>query len=706
LLLVVPAALTALDSLVVPTGQTIVRSFQEGHGFLGEQSKSAGLQNYSELLGHSAFWKALAFSLSLAIVPVLVMLLVGPLLAAALDHAGTWPRRVGRVLLSLPLVVFSPVAVAIAWLAGQPDGGVATAFGQLRDAGPWSPTVPLITAAALFGFLCGLALLVFLPVMRGRAQGRPLTPAMVAVGSITVLAAIAVALQAFSLDMTLTSGRQLTLSTLQYRAAYQSFGFGVGAAVATLTGVMLGVLGVLATIIAVRTGLRLDLGPRDTDGPDAGRRPDGGSRAVIGVLALVAVVAIAVLCSWPWLSALFSTGHTPPLRPSAARVYANTWIPPLLSAIVSVGTALLAALGIGGLRPLGRNSEWLLLPFAPWLFVGTGPLSIADFKNIQDLGLLGHFVTLLPPILLSVPSLLVLTLFCRARSARWRAQPAGGTQSFARLVALPALPLAVLMGGVTVFFGANGLLWPLLVGQDNATQTAPIALLKQVSSYTGERDVPYGAATPLVIVVLALLLLGALQVLYLDRLVIITGPAGEPGDDIPAGTPMPAQQPQWSGPGGYGPPPGYPAQPGPYSPPPGVPGPPPAGYGPPSGYPAQPGGYGLPPGQPGGYGAPPGRPGQSGGYGPPPRQPAQPGGYGRPPEQPAPPGGYGPPQGQPGQIGGDGPVPGRPGEQAQSGPYDSPPAPPAGSGAQSSAPEHPVPADDEPPQAEEPTSAD
>jgi ABC-type sugar transport system permease subunit len=628
LLLVVPAALMALLSLVVPTGQTIVRSFQEGGGVLGRSPRSAGLHNYDEMLTNDAFWKALAFSLSLAVLPIVVILLVGPLLAAALDRAGTWPRRVGRVLLSLPLVVFSPVAIAGAWFSGQLDGGVATAFGRLRDTGPWSPTVPLITAASMFGFLCGLALLVFLPVMRGRTQGRPLTPTMLAVGAITILAAVAVALQAFTIDLTLTYGKQATLSTLQYRVSYQTFDIGGGAAISTLTGLMLGVLGVLATIIAVRTGLRVELGPRETDGMAAGPRPGPGGRPIIGILTLVAVAAVTILCSWPWLSALFSSGHTQPLRPSAARVYANTWIPPLLGAIISVGTAYLAALGIGGLRPLGRKSEWLLLPFAPWLFVGVMPLSFTDFDNARRLHLLNHFLVLVPPILLSVPSLLVLTLFCRTRSTRWRAQNTTGAQSFARLVALPALPLAALMGGVTVLFGAQGLLWPLVAGTRNTTQTAPVALLQQLSQLGSTQNLPYTLATPLVMVVLTLLALSTLQVLYLDRLVISTGPTKDPANTPPGAIPWPTQQPQWPAPGTYGPPPEHPDHPG-YSGQPAYPGQPSA-YGPP---PGQPGGYGLPPGQPSGYASPPGQPVgyQPGAYGAPPGQPGQPGQYGSPP---------------------------------------------------------------------------
>jgi len=583
LLLAVPAALAALVTLVVPPGQTILRSFQAGGG-LGRPTRSAGLDNFSHLLGEAAFWKALVFSLSLAIVPLLVMLLVGPALAAALDRAGTWPRRAGRVLLSLPLVVFSPVAVAPGWLSAQRDGGISTAFGALRDIGPSSPTLPLIIAAAMFGFVCGLALLVFLPVMRGRAGGRPITPAMITVGAITVLAAFAVALQALSFDLVLVFGKQPTLAMLSYRAAYMYFDFGGGAAIATVTGLMLAVLGLLATVIAVRTGLRIDLEPAAARAEPG---PDGGIRLLVAVFAVAVVLGLTVVLSWPWLSALFSSSPAPPLRPSAARVYANTWIPPVLGAIVSVGTAYLAALGIGGLRPLGRHSEWLLLPFAPWLFVGVGPLSVADYENARHLKLLDHFAALVPPILLSVPALLVLTLFCRARSAHWRRGA-----PFAQAVALPALPLAALMGGVTVLFGAHGILWPLLVSIDRNNQTAPVAVFNELARF-GASGPPVGIATPLVLVVLLLLALGALQIFYLDRLVITIGPGDE--DER---APGPVGRPPWPGPGGYGPRPwpyGQAPPPGAYGPP-GGPGPygPPPGYGPPPNY-GPPQGYGPPP---------------------------------------------------------------------------------------------------------------
>jgi hypothetical protein len=64
---------------------------------------------------------------------------------------------------------------------------------------------------------------------------------------------------------------------------------------------------------------------------------------------------------------------------------------------------------------------------------------VAAYLNARHLHLLNTFPGLVPPILLSVPALVVLTLFCRSRSDRWQAeilserQP-GSTQPLIRLI--------------------------------------------------------------------------------------------------------------------------------------------------------------------------------------------------------------------------------------------------------------------------------
>ncbi|WP_043622049.1 carbohydrate ABC transporter permease [Nonomuraea candida] len=558
-LLAVPALLGALITLVLPTAQTIWLSFQSG-GVLRE-STYAGTSNYGKLLGGGEFWSALLFTLSLTLIPLLVAVVVGPLLALALDRAGTWPRRAGRVALSLAVVVFSPVAVAAAWLRGlMPDApGLATLAEGLREPATAPGTLRLIVGAATFGVVCALAVIAFLPALRGGTPG----PAMLAVGALVALATVAVGLQTFSIGMVLTKGgperSTETLMTLQYAYAFRQAQFGPGASVAALTGVILGALGIAATVVAVVSRLRITLNPRETAqsdtapapsghhvapgtppaspgpapfGPSASvpsgpglagavapgsgpagadsavRRPGAGAVAA-GVAALIVVVVVALVLAWPWIDGVLASRATPA---GTLRAQLNTWVPALAGALVSVGVAYLAALGIGGLRPLGRGSEWLLLAFAPWLFVGPGPLAVANWQNLRNLDLLDTFPALLPPLLVSVPALFVLTFLCKGLAERTDRDFFGG-------VLLPSLPMAGILVGAVTLVNAHGLLWPLLVIQDPGMFPTPVAQVTQLSGYAAPAP-DVGAATPLLVVAVALAALVTAQLLYLDRLAI------------------------------------------------------------------------------------------------------------------------------------------------------------------------------------------
>ncbi|MEV4804604.1 sugar ABC transporter permease [Nonomuraea sp. NPDC049421] len=608
LLLAVPALVGTLITLVLPTAQTIWLSFQSG-GVL-RKSTYAGTANYVKLLGDDASWRALGFTVSLVGFPLLVALVVGPLLALALDRAGPWPRRAGRVLLSLAVVTFSPVAVAASWLRGlmpEESGLVALAEG-LRDPATAPGTLRLIVAAATFGLVCALAVIAFLPALRGHTPG----PATVVVGVLVALAVVAAGLQTFALSQVLTGGgpqrATQTLAGLQYDYAFRTAEFGLGAAVATLTGAILGVLGIAATIIAAASGLRITLTPK-TDLPDPptppafapgaptsaqpgpfasdpqapaafGRQgpmafgPQGGAasgqggraafgahgsqpppghaqggapaahvggaggvtspylpgsgqpeeerqvparRAVtpagvaIGIAASAVVVVAAFVLAWPWMDGVLASRAG---AASSLRAQVNTWVPAVVGALVSVGVAYLAALGIGGLRPLGRASEWLLLIFAPWLFVGAGPFNVANWQNVRNLGLIDTFPALIPPLLVSVPALLVLTLLCKGLAERT-------DRDFFSGVFLPSLPMAGVLAGAVTLVNAHDVQWPLLVVQHTDLFTAPVAQMAQVGGFSrAAADV--GAATPLVVVAVALAVLVTAQLLYLDRLAITT----------------------------------------------------------------------------------------------------------------------------------------------------------------------------------------
>ncbi|WP_327580724.1 hypothetical protein OHA25_32340 [Nonomuraea sp. NBC_00507] len=540
-LLAVPALFGALITLVLPTAQTIWLSFQSG-GVLKE-STYAGMSNYGEVLGDDAFWRALGFTLSLTVVPLLVAVVVAPLLAAALDWGGAWTRRAGRIVLSLAIVTFSPVGVAAAWIQGlrrEASGLVALAQGLSEpDTAPGA--LRLIVAAATFGVVCSLAVIAFLPTLRGGT----VAPAMLVVGVLVALATVAVGLQTFSIGLVLTNGGPQrstgTLAGLQYDFAFRMAQFGRGAAVATLTGAALGVLGIVATVVVAASRLRITLAPAGgtpaPPAPQAFARPDawpqgsaplpdgsaaaapsgsGGSDrppktagVVVGVAALVLFLAVGILLSWPWISGVLGS---PGSAAGGLRTQVNTWVPAVAGALVSVGVSYLAALGIGGLRPLGRGSEWLLLVFAPWLFVGTGPLGVANWQNMRNLGLVDTFLALFPPLLVSVPALLVLTLLCKGLAER-------NDRDFFSGVVLPSLPMAGILVGAVALVNAQDLLWPLLVAQQPGLFTAPVAQVNELGRYAVASP-GVGVTTPLLVVVVALAIVVAAQLLYLDRLAV------------------------------------------------------------------------------------------------------------------------------------------------------------------------------------------
>ncbi|MEV6155689.1 hypothetical protein AB0L53_35650 [Nonomuraea sp. NPDC052129] len=514
-LLLLPALLGTLITLLLPTVQTILLSLQSA-GLTGP-SVFVGLANYGQVLGQGAFWKALVFTLSITVIPLLVAVVVGPLLALALDWSGAWPRRAGRIVLSLALVAFSPVAVAISWMRGQmPDAsGLATMAEGLRDPATAPGTLQLIMAAATFGVVCALATMAFLPALRGGT----VSPAMLAVGGLVALAMVAAGLQTFAIGLTMThggpNGSTQTLSLVQYTYTFMVGRVGLGATVATVMGLVLGVLGIGAVCVAAASGMRITIEPRGATPDQAVVRAGSGAKVIVGVVALVVVAAVGLALTWPWLSALLAPAQPAAAAPSGWRTVVNTWAPALIGALVSVGVAYLGALGIGGLRPLGRRSEWLLLVFAPWLFVGMGPLSLAGWRTVRGMSLIDSFIALVQPVLVSVPALLILTLLCKGLAARTGKDFLGG-------VVLPSLPMAgILVLAVTLVNGQE-LLWPLLVAQDPGLATAPVQLLTRTSGYTSAPP-EVGLATPLAVVAIALIGIVAAQLLYLDRLAITVG---------------------------------------------------------------------------------------------------------------------------------------------------------------------------------------
>lgn len=531
--LLLPAAVLTIITLVVPTVRTIGTSMRD-ESFLDRGSaRDVGFDNFDAVL-EGGFWAALGFAVSLVLLPIVVAVVVAPLLAAAFEWAGGWARVTARVVLSLAIVVFSPVALAIGWLRALREEPELLADPDLAG-GVLRSSLAFMT----FGVVCAIGVMVFLPVFRAR---RKVFPTLFTIAGLVVLGLLAVGLQQFTVPFAMTrfgpGDATLTPAGMLFTSAFVNGRIGMGAAVATLLLLLLAVLGIVAVLVVILTRLRVGVRPWRSSGSGA---PVNGGAIVVALLALAVVVVVAWFTMGPWFDAL---GGPAPDGPAGADD--RTWPPALLAALVSVGVAYAGALGVSGLRPLGRHSEWLLMPFAPWLFVGVAPLGIEFFKTLRDEGELDGSV--FPPVLVSLVSLLVLAVLCRGQAERWQQQTSAGAPavgSFFRTVVLQTLPPALLLFVVTAYVNAQDLFWGLLTTQSPENVTTPMLLFTANASFTGQ-DFSVASATPFVAVVLGVVAVGALQALHLDRL---TATVGRPDDPTgPIRLPFMPPGPAWAGP--------------------------------------------------------------------------------------------------------------------------------------------------------------
>lgn len=514
-LLVVPALAMLVGSVALPALDTMVTSFDESSRWIGEREPAYGFGNY-EAIFRLGFGGSLLNGLRLAAVPLVLVVVVAPVLAIAAQAGGTVVRRLVRVALVLPLAAYAPVAVGI---AGRWDTGrSADAPGEL--ALYWWSTLGLFTAVGVLGYLA---------VLRRRDSTRSPIPALLLVAGVGAVAVLAVAFQEFTYTYVAEPGpggpRKAYPMQLIYRFAYLFARPGLAAAGSTLLLVVFVLLGLLVTVALLVSRARLAVPP---SGP-AGPTPKGlriGGTVVAGVVG-VTVLALTVIGLWPWLGDLFGTrsdafGEVP------SGVGVSTWVPSLLSTLVAMAVTVLAAFGIGWLRPLGRHSEWLLLPFGLFLFVGLGPVSVSHFERARRWELLDSFLGLVPPTFVVVPALFVLTLLFAGQAARGEAVLARGRPVRSATLLLPVLPMVGVAFLATWLFRAQDLLWPQLATPDPQHRSGPVYLVELATRvvYAGRIDdgFPVGLALPAVAFVALLLIVATVQVLYLDRVALRTGP--------------------------------------------------------------------------------------------------------------------------------------------------------------------------------------
>ncbi|GGM84502.1 sugar ABC transporter permease [Dactylosporangium sucinum] len=493
--LVLPAFILLLITYVEPTVWTIRSSFSTFTGVrFSPAGSTSGFDNYSRAFD-AGLGDNLLYALSLAAPQLAFVLILAPLLAWAASRSGRIGRSSTRAVLTIPLAAYAPMAIALAlrvsYFKDEPSARVSYWLGT-------------------FGFVVAAATLVYLAAFRSRRLVQPLVVAAV----ILVLAVLSAGLQEFTYSYVAGFGDR-TDQTPAGAAVQQSLVFfrpGVGAAASVIMLLPLLLFGALATVLIIRSGLRLESDPRPpVDPPTRSAAP----WTVTGILLLM-VLAVTLSALWPWLSNI--TNESPSSRSTAV----NTWVPPLISTAVAVTVAALAAFGISGLRPLGRHSEWLLLPFGLFLFVGVAPLALRAFASGQTAHRLNTFLALIPPSRVAIPALFVLALLFRGQALRRDVSLQEGRPAPWSPLILPAVPMLALAYAATWLSQVQNVLWPYITAAVPDHMTAHVQLIQVLQTFDVDH-LPYGKLLPLPLLVLLLLAGVATQLFYLDRVALRAG---------------------------------------------------------------------------------------------------------------------------------------------------------------------------------------
>lgn len=206
------------------------------------------------------------------------------------------------------------------------------------------------------------------------------------------------------------------------------------------------------------------------------------------------------------------------------RILLNTWITPLaIIVLIQFPITYLAALGIGALRPFGKSSEWLLLLFAPWLFIRPMLYLPGMLPMLLELGLNDSFIGFALPYILNIPMLFVLTLFFRGQAHKYTEN--NQEVKFFRDYVLASLPLAIICIVFSVVTIQQDLIWSTVILSDptkwmlsnlfNRLRAINIAGIGEYVTFVTLVRIPA--------VVLGFIVLGAYQVFYLPKLGISLG---------------------------------------------------------------------------------------------------------------------------------------------------------------------------------------
>jgi ABC-type sugar transport system permease subunit len=517
LLLLLPACALCSANLLGPTIATFLASMNSFT--LSGIGEFVGMDNFERLLEHQGFAYSLGFTMQLVPVRVLTAAVFPLLLTAGVYQFGKKLRLGVRLLFTLPMALFAPALIALAssrmswmWNRESPES-----------------TVLLTEAVATMIVTCAAGLLVYSAILRRHADAeigwKPAIPALIAAWLIGQFAVTAYALQSFPPLAQVAGAGNSSLAQFIYRGVLLFFDFGLGLAVSAIVFIVVAGFGVVATLTAIlfRLQLEYDSTVENTD------RPGNRALGILGwVVILLGAVGVILTLFVPYLISLLGAtswvgeGSTRSL--SLVQIWLNSTLPPLLVVLfIQLPVAYLGALGIGAVRPLGRRSEWLLLLFAPWLFATSMPLISQRLIALSETDALDSFLALVPTLLISVPMLMVLTLFFKGMEPRVRQARAEGMPTmravFTRLI-VPSLPLAGFLAALSFLAATQDFLTSLMVAAQPEQFTAAGTILRFADGPNALGAQTIVAIYGLPIFLIFSVIFIALRILYLDKLLL------------------------------------------------------------------------------------------------------------------------------------------------------------------------------------------
>lgn len=487
-----PAVVLLIGQVVVPSMRTFLMSFTEG----GPEPvrEWVGLDNYLQIQDPM---QGLVGGLLPGVVVMIAALLFALLVGFLGGRSGGAPAVAVRVLLGLLVVCYAPVAMVFGLIAlvGIPD---SASFSPVLLAA----YLPITAAAAAV-----VALAIF------NSADRQVFGTALAMAIAGGLGALAWSLQTSEIAMMLGARPSESLALQSWRVGFTQFQFGRASAINAILLLLIGLLGVVATVAVLRAGVRFEFAAET-------RRTTAGT----GVIALV-IVAVGVLTVLAvhhrWILGLFR------LNPAQAEwlgwsgiatAILNSWVPTGIATLLQVAVALLAGAGIGFFRPIGAGSRWLVLIFAPCMFTGVALLTPVYFQDLSQLDMVSMWITLIPRLWVVGPAIVVFSwLFAAVRRHR---EQTGSTAAV-----LPAA--GGIIGLTTVILWlvqAQGLTWNWLVAAQAEHRNASVALLQMVAMAMDTDRTPLWLPLPLP--VLAVLAAAAvLSLLVIRNVRIGSGPA-------------------------------------------------------------------------------------------------------------------------------------------------------------------------------------